>query len=56
MMKLNSIKSKGIINHIMITAKYTDRFGVHEIDLEDLKVTPFMVVKSGKHKIHLTQK
>ena len=56
MMKLNSIKSKGIINHIMITAKYTDRHGVHEIDLEDLKVTPFMVVKSGKHKIHLTQK
>lgn len=56
MMKLNSIKSKGIINHIMINAKYTDKFGTHEVDLEDLKVTPFMVVKSGSHKIHLVQK
>lgn len=56
MMKLNSIKSKGIINHIMINAKYTDKFGTHEVDLDDLKVTPFMVVKSGNHKIHLVQK
>ena len=52
-MKLNSIKSKGIINHIMINAKYTDENGTHEVDLEDLKVTPFMVVKNGDHKIHL---
>ena len=56
MMKLNSIKSKGIINHIMINATYTDKFGTHEVDLEELKVTPFMVVKSGNHKIHLVQK
>ena len=52
-MKLNSIKSKGIINHIMINAKYTDENGTHEVDLEDLKVSPFMVVKNGTHKIHI---
>jgi hypothetical protein len=55
MMRLNSIKSKGIMSHLMITARYTDRFGTHEVDLDDLKATPFMVVKSGVHKVHLIQ-
>lgn len=55
MMRLNSIKSKGIMSHLMITARYTDRYGTHEVDLDDLKPTPFMVVKSGVHKVHLIQ-
>ncbi len=55
-MKLNAVKSKAIINHIMVTAKYSDKNGVHEVDLEDLKVSPFMVVRNGIHKIYLSQK
>ena len=54
-MKLNVIKSKAIVKHIMVTARYSDRNGTHEVDLEDLKVSPFMVVKNGTHKIYLTQ-
>lgn len=54
-MRLNSIKSKGTINNIMVTAKYSDNNGIHEVDLEELKINPFMVVKSGVHKTHLTQ-
>ena len=54
-MKLNAVKNKAIINHIMITAKYSDRNGTHEVDLDELKVSPFMVVKNGTHKIYLSQ-
>lgn len=55
-MRLNAIKSKAIIKHVMVTARYSDRNGTHEVDLEDIKVSPFMVVKNGTHKIHLSQK
>ncbi len=55
MMKLNSLKSRALIRHIVVTAKYEDDgFGVHEVDLDDLKVSPFMVVKNGQHKIHVS--
>lgn len=54
MMKLNSLKSRAIIRQIVVTAKYEDEEGFHEVDLDDLKVSPFMVVKNGKHQIHVS--
>lgn len=55
LMKLNSLKSEAIIRHIVITAQYKDSNGTRVVDLEDLKVSPFMVVCSGTHKIHTVQ-
>ena len=54
MMKLNSLKSRAIIRQIVVTAKYEDDDGIHEVDLNELNVSPFMVVKNGKHKIHIS--
>lgn len=54
MMKLNSLKSRALIRQIVVTARYEDDDGVHEVDLEDLKVSPFMVVCNGVHQIHIS--
>lgn len=54
MMKLNSLKSRALIRQIVVTAKYEDDHGIHEVDLDDLKVSPFMVVMNGTHKIHVS--
>lgn len=54
MMKLNSLKSRALIRQIVVTARYEDDDGVHEVDLNDLKVSPFMVVMNGKHQIHIS--
>ncbi|MBR4114357.1 MAG: hypothetical protein IKK54_06915, partial [Anaerotignum sp.] len=54
MMKLNSLKSRAIIRQIVVTARYEDEDGFHEVDLSDLKASPFMVVKNGKHQIHVS--
>ena len=55
MMRLNTLKRKGIVKYIMVTAKYQDKQGMHEVDLDDLKVSPFMIAKSGTYKVHFTQ-
>lgn len=55
LMCLSALKSKAIVRQVMVTARYASRDGVHEIDLDELKVTPYMVVKSGTHKIHITK-
>lgn len=54
MMKLNSLKSRAIMRQIVVTARYEDEKGIHEVDLDDLQVSPFMVVKNGKHQIHVS--
>lgn len=54
MMRLSSLKRKAQIHHIVVTAKYEDRDGKHETDIEDLKISPFMVVMNGTHKVHIT--
>lgn len=54
MMRLNSIKSRALIKHIVVTAKYEDSQGIHESDLEDIKKSPFMVVMNGTHRIHIS--
>ncbi|MDO4530673.1 MAG: hypothetical protein Q4C06_01720, partial [Bacillota bacterium] len=54
MMKLNSLKNRVMIRQVVVTAKYEDDDGVHEVALNELKVSPFMVVCNGKHNIHIS--
>ncbi len=53
-MRLNSLKNRALIRQIVVTAVYEDAEGRHEINLEDLKVSPFMVVKNGTHQVHIS--
>lgn len=52
-MKLNSIKANASVRRIAVTASYTDREGTHEADPDDIAATPFMVTRSGEHRIHI---
>lgn len=54
MMRLNSLKNRVLIRQVVVTAKYEDDEGVHEVALNELKVSPFMVVCNGKHNIHIS--
>lgn len=54
MMRLNSIKSKAQIKHIVVTAKYEDSWGSHEADLDEIQKSPYMVVMNGTHHIHIS--
>ncbi len=54
LMRLGSLKSKAVITKTAMIARYTDKDGEHETDLGNLTVTPFMVVKSGKHEVFIT--
>ena len=52
-MKLNVLKSKAIVKKMVVTASYSDENGYHEMDLEDVRTTPFMVCRSGAHHVHI---
>lgn len=54
LMKLNSLKNRALIRQIVVTARYEDDGGTHEVDLDDLEVSPFMVVCNGVHQIHIS--
>ncbi len=49
---IRSNRLKANIKHIVITASYNDMNGSHDVELRNLEVNPFMLCKSGKHKIH----
>lgn len=53
LMRLSVLKSRAIVKKAVMIAHYTDVNGEHEVDLADLVVTPFMVCKSGKHKVNI---
>lgn len=53
LMKLNILKSRAIVKKLVMIAKYSDETGVHEKDLEDVKISPYMVCKSGVHHVHV---
>ncbi|MCR4798661.1 MAG: hypothetical protein K5853_09515 [Lachnospiraceae bacterium] len=53
LMRLGILKSRAIVRKSVMIATYSDHEGYHEVDLEDLKVTPFMVCRSGKHEVHV---
>ncbi|MCR5451839.1 MAG: hypothetical protein K6F00_04325 [Lachnospiraceae bacterium] len=53
MMRLGSLKSKLIIKKLAISAQYSDKEGKHIKDIDDLKIEPYMVPRSGTHKVHI---
>lgn len=53
LMRLSVLKSRAIVKKSVMIAHYMDADGEHEVDLGDLKVTPFMICKSGEHKVHI---
>lgn len=55
LMRLNALKGRALIKKLVVTASYTDETGSHEMDLEDLKQTPYMVCASGSHHVHMIQ-
>ncbi|MBQ3798135.1 MAG: hypothetical protein II842_17975 [Butyrivibrio sp.] len=56
LMKLGVLRSRAVIQRITLTARYVDAYGEHEIDAKDIKLSPFMVTRSGNHKIIITNK
>lgn len=55
-MRLGSLKNKVLIQKILVTGSYSDHDGLHEVDLEEIKTTPFMVCVSGEHHVHMQSK
>ncbi len=53
LMQLAGVKNQALIKKTSITVNYTDYEGEHEMDYDSLKVTPFMVCKSGKHQVNI---
>lgn len=53
MMRLNVLKSKAVIKKMVVTVKVTDRQGTHEMDLDDMEENPFVICKSGRHRVNI---
>ncbi|MBP5606859.1 MAG: hypothetical protein J6X66_01145 [Lachnospiraceae bacterium] len=53
LMRLDVLKSRAVVKKSVMIARYTDAEGEHETDLSELKVTPFMIPRSGDHKVHI---
>ncbi len=53
-MRLGALRSHAVIRNISVIARYVDRDGEHEMDIADLEASPFMVVCSGEHKVHIS--
>lgn len=53
MMKLSVLKDKVMVKKMTVTGEYTDETGSHERDLEEIEVSPFMICRSGIHRIHI---
>ena len=53
LMRMGILKSRAIVRKSSMIASYTDASGYHECALEELAVSPFMVAKSGHHKVHI---
>lgn len=51
-MHLNIEKGSALIERIMLAAQYDDEEGSHEVDLDTLKDNPYVLVMSGRHKVH----
>lgn len=53
MMKLGTLKNRAVIRKSVITVHYVDKDGEHTLDIDDVQVSPFMVIRSGEHKIYI---
>ena len=55
LMKLNVLKSRAVIRRLVVTVRYTDQTGVHEVDLSDVEENPYMVCCSGTHRVNIAR-
>ena len=53
MMKLGTLKNRTVIRKSVITAHYVDKDGEHTLDIDDISVSPFMVVRSGEYNVYI---
>ena len=53
---LRSGRQHMVIRNISIHTVYQDETGSHEQMLDELKVNPYMMCRSGSHRIHIIQK
>ncbi|MBQ3789304.1 MAG: hypothetical protein II800_00060 [Lachnospiraceae bacterium] len=51
LMRLSSLKSKAIVRRSVMIARYTDDTGTHEMDLDDVRVTPCMLCRGGEYTV-----
>ena len=56
LMRLGVLRSRAVIQRITMTARYVDSEGEHEVDAKDIRLSPFMVTRSGTHKVIITNK
>ena len=56
LMRLSVLRSRAIIQRITVIGRYADASGEHELDTRDIEITPFMVTRSGTHKVIVTNK
>lgn len=52
-MELNVLRKDALIRKMAVTASYIDHRGEHIVDLDELKVNPFMICCNGKHRVHV---
>jgi len=52
-MWINTNKGDATVQNVAILAKYRDHYGIHEVHLSELEVTPYMVCVPGTHQIHI---
>ena len=55
-MRLGFLRSKAVVQRITMIGHYVDAEGEHEIDTKDIDITPFMIPRSGQHKVIITNK
>ncbi len=56
LMRLGILRSKAVIQRITMIGRYKDAYGEHEMDVQEIDITPFMVARSGKHNVIITNK
>ena len=56
LMRLGELRKRAVIQRITMLGRYVDAAGEHELDLRDIDISPFMVARSGEHKVIITNK
>lgn len=53
-MKLKFLERKISIKNCIISARYSDKTGLHEVDADKLRNNPYVCIRSGIHEVHIS--
>lgn len=53
-MKLKFLERKISIKNCVISARYSDETGLHEVDADKLRNNPYVCIRSGIHEVHIS--